>query len=62
MTKDREEGRRLRINRGMELMLRNYKIKKEEPSFFSFVYAKMVSLFRKEFHFRIELHIKKRNS
>lgn len=43
-------------------MLRNYKIKKEEPTFFSFVYAKMVSLFKKEFHFRVELHIKKRNS
>jgi hypothetical protein len=43
-------------------MLRNYKIKKEEPSFFSFVYAKMVSLFKKEFHFRVELHIKKKNS
>lgn len=61
MTKDREEGRKLRINKGMELMLRNNK-KKEEPSFFSFGYAKMVSLFRREFHFRIELRIRKRNS
>lgn len=43
-------------------MLRKYRVKKEEPSYFSFVYAKMVSLFKKEFHFRIELHIKKRNS
>lgn len=61
MTKDRGDAKKLRINRGMELMLQD-KIKKEEPSFFSFVHAKMVSLFHREFHFRIELHVRKRNS
>jgi hypothetical protein len=60
MTKDQEEGKKLQINRGMELMLRKEKIK-EGPSFFSLVYAKMVSFFYREFHFRIEFHIKKRN-
>ena len=62
MTKGRGEGRKLQINRGMELMLRKKNRKKEEPNFFSFVYAKMVSLFKKEFHFRIEFHIRKINS
>lgn len=61
MTKDQEDGRKLRINRGMELMLRNTK-KKEEPNFFNFAYAKMVSLFHWEFHFRIGLQLRKRNS
>jgi hypothetical protein len=61
MTKDQAGGKKLQINRGMELMLRKEKTK-EEPSLFSFVYAKMVSFFYREFHFRIEFHIKKRNS
>lgn len=61
MTNDQGDARKFRINRGMELMLRNNK-KKEEPSLFNFVYGKMVSLFSREFHFRFEFQIKKRNS
>lgn len=61
MTNDQGDARKLQINRGMELMLRNTK-KKEEPSLFNFVYGKMVSLFSREFHFRFEFQIKKRNS
>ena len=41
-------------------MLRKTK-KKEEPNFFNFAYAKMVSLFNVEFHFRISLQLRKRN-
>ena len=62
MTKSQEERRKPQINRGMELMLRNTKKREEEPKFFSFIYAKMVSLFRRELHFRIEIHLKKRSS
>jgi hypothetical protein len=62
MTKNQEERRKPKINRGMELMLRSVKTKEEEPSFFSLVYAKMVSLFRRELHFSIEIHLKKRSS
>lgn len=61
MTRDQAEGRKLQINRGMELMLRKTK-KKEEPNFFNFAYAKMVSLFNVEFHFRIGIQLRKRNS
>jgi len=61
MIKGQEEGRRLPINKGMELMLQRKNKKKEESYFFSFIYAKMVSLFDKEFHFRIEFNIRKRN-
>jgi hypothetical protein len=60
MTRDQAEGRKLQINRGMELMLR--KNKKEEPNFFNFAYAKMVSLFNVEFHFHIGIQLRKRNS
>ncbi|MEN9301759.1 MAG: hypothetical protein RL264_188 [Bacteroidota bacterium] len=62
MTKNQEERKRPKINRGMELMLRNIKKIEEEPKFFSFIYAKMVSLFRRELHFRVEIHLKKRSS
>jgi hypothetical protein len=61
MTRDQAEGRKLQINRGMELMLRKTK-KKEEPNFFNFAYAKMVSLFNVEFHFHIGIQLRKRNS
>lgn len=60
MTRERGEERKPRLNRGVELMLRSKKKKKEEPSLFSFVFAKMVSLFYREFHFRIEFHIRKK--
>lgn len=59
MKKEKEEEKKLKLNRGVELMLHNKKEKKEEPSLFSFVFAKMVSLFYREFHFRIEFHIRK---
>ena len=44
------------INRGVELLLRNKRRKTEQPKFFQVKFGKMVSLFRREYHFFIELH------
>lgn len=62
MINDREDERKLILNRGVELMLRQSNKNKEEPSLFFFNFGKMITLFSKEFHFRIEFQIKKRNS
>lgn len=63
MINDREDERKLNLNRGVELMLRQKNKKnKEEPSLFFFNFGKMITLFSREFHFRIEFQIKKRNS
>ena len=63
MTEDLEDGKSnlnksdpgLEINRGVELMLRNRR-KPPEPKTFEVKFGKMVSLFRREYHFFIELH------
>lgn len=44
------------INRGVELLLRNKRRKEPEPKTFQMKFAKMISLFRREFHFYIEFH------
>jgi hypothetical protein len=44
------------INRGVELLLRNRRRKSEEPKTFQVKFGKMISLFRREFHFFIEFH------
>jgi hypothetical protein len=63
MTNDQEDERRLNLNRGVELMLRQKnKKKKEEQSLFFFIFGKMFTLFHLEFHFHIEFQLKKRNS
>jgi hypothetical protein len=63
MINDQEDERRLNLNKGVELMLRQRnKRKKEEPSLFFFNFGKMVTFFNREFHFHIEFQIKKRNS
>ena len=62
---DQEEGGELLLNkktidppteidRGVELMLRN-RNKKEEPKTLQFKLDKMISLFKREFHFNIDL-------
>ncbi len=61
MTKDQEEKRKLnksepQINRGVELLLRNRGRVSEKPKTFQMKFGKMISLFRKEFHFFIEFH------
>jgi hypothetical protein len=44
------------INRGVELLLRNRRKKSTEPKTFQMKFGKMISLFRREFHFFIEFN------
>jgi hypothetical protein len=61
MTKDQEEGKSKlnknepQINRGVELLLRNRR-RSEKPKTFQVKFGKMISLFKREFHFFIEFH------
>ena len=62
MTKDQGEGKSKlnnnepQINRGVELLLRNRRRRSEKPKTFQVKFGKMISLFRREFHFFIDLH------
>ena len=62
MTKDQEDVKNNlnkdepQINRGVELLLRNRR-KAPEPKTFQVKFGKMVSLFRREFNFHLELHL-----
>jgi hypothetical protein len=64
MTRDQEEEKRKlnsfesHINKGFELMLRknNRREKPSNPKTFQMKFGKMISLFRREFHFFIEFH------
>ena len=62
MIKYQEEGKSKlnksepQINRGVELLLRNRRRKSLEPKTFQMRFGKMISLFRREFHFYIEFH------
>jgi hypothetical protein len=62
MTRDQEDGKRklnnneLQINRGVELLLRNRRKRESKPKTFQVKFGKMISLFRREFHFFIEFH------
>jgi hypothetical protein len=44
------------INRGVELLLRNRRRRESKPKTFQVKFGKMISLFRREFHFFIEFH------
>jgi hypothetical protein len=44
------------INRGIELLLRNRRKRESKPKTFQVKFGKMISLFRREFHFFIEFH------
>ena len=44
------------INRGVELLLRNRRRRSEKPKTFQVKFGKMISLFRREFHFFIEFN------
>jgi hypothetical protein len=62
MTKNREGERSKlnksepQINRGVELLLRNKRRRESKPKTFQVKFGKMISLFRREFHFFIEFH------
>ena len=65
MTKDLEdEGSLLnkktdepKINRGVELLLRNKNRRREEPKTFQLKFGKMLSLFKREIHFLIDFQL-----
>jgi len=44
----------LKMNRGFELLLRN-KTRREQPKTFQVKFGKMVSLFKREFHFFLDI-------
>jgi hypothetical protein len=44
------------VNRGIEILLRNRERRNLRPKFFQVKFGKMISLFRREFHFFIEFH------
>ena len=52
----------LRVNRGVELLLRNRRKRESEPKAFQMKFGKMVSLFQREFHifFDFNIDIKKK--
>ncbi len=62
MTRDQEGGRSKlnnnepQMNRGVELLLRNRRGKSLKPKTFQVRFGKMISLFRREFHFYFEFH------
>ena len=62
MTNDQEDEKRklnnneLQINRGVELLLRNRRKREPKPKTFQVKFGKMISLFRREFHFFIDFH------
>jgi len=46
----------LRVNRGVELLLRNRRKRESKPKTFQIKFGKMISLFQREFHFSLEFH------
>ena len=68
MTEDREDEKSNlnksdpHINRGVELLLRNRRVKPEPPKTFQIKFGKMVALFRREivFHLNFYLDIRKK--
>ena len=62
MTRDQEDAKSKlnksepQINRGVELLLRNRRKRASQPKTFQVKFGKMISLFRREFHFFIEFH------
>ena len=53
-----EKKPKLEINKGVELMLRNKKVKKRrEPKSFQFIFGQMVSFFKREIHIYVELSL-----
>lgn len=58
--KGQEGGQKLKLNRGMEFMLRNKKQRKE--GIFNFRIAKVVSFFSREIHLKFEIKITQKHS
>jgi hypothetical protein len=45
------------INRGFELLLRNRRRKSQKPKAFELKFGKMISFFKREFHFHFEFSL-----
>jgi hypothetical protein len=45
------------MNRGLELLMRNKKRREREPKTFQLKFGKMVSLFRREIHFFLDIQL-----
>lgn len=62
MINDQEDAKRKlnksgpQINRGVELLLRNRRKGSGKPKTFQVKFGKMISFFRREFHFFVEFH------
>jgi len=61
LTKGQQEKGKLnnnesQINRGVELLLRNRRIKESKPKTFQMKFGKMISFLKREFHFYLEFH------
>jgi hypothetical protein len=61
MTKDQEGEPKLKLNRGIEYMLRSEKYQKKD-GLFNFKISKVVSFFSKQIYLKIELKITERPS
>jgi hypothetical protein len=61
MTKGQAGEQRLKLNRGMEFMLRS-KSREQKEGNKIFRYAKVISLFSREIHLKFELKINKKPS
>jgi hypothetical protein len=46
-----------KVNRGVELILRNKNRRREEPKTFQLKFGKMLSLFKREIHFLIDFQL-----
>ncbi len=55
--KSKLNNNELQINRGVELLLRNRRKRDSKPKTFQVKFGKMISLFKREFHFFIEFHL-----
>jgi hypothetical protein len=60
MINDQEEERKIKLNRGMEFMLQNKKIKGEE--IFTIIIDKVFSFLTKEFHLKFHFKILNKRS
>ena len=68
VTKDQEEGKKplnknkskeppLKMNRGVELLLRNKRRKRPKPKTFQVKFGNMFSFLKREIHFYFEFHV-----
>jgi hypothetical protein len=57
---NKKNDHQLNINKGVELMLRPKNKKGDDLTTFQINFEKMISLFKREFHFNIRFNIRKK--